>query len=178
MNTHSSRSVGILFAAGILIAVATPGVATASGTATHSRAQVASLIAKDNQPGAAALPGDVRALKAVTPAPLPGDVPVGARAASLPYSQRAYENHYLSPVPPAAGPSPVDPAAPLPGDIRVRELAPGGGDTPPQTAVQPITVDDNAIEYLQIGLGFLVGLAGALVVAIVMTNRRGRAMTA
>lgn len=53
-------------------------------------------------------------------------------APSLPYSQHAYENHYLSPTPTGEA------VAPVPRVVRL---------------------DDDAIEYVQLGGGLLAGLA-------------------
>ena len=89
-------------------------------------------------------------------APLPGDV-------------RVWElNH-----PAAAG-------ALLPGDLRAREQRSPAELAPSRPAVEArvVTVDDDAIEILQIGVGALAGIVGASAVALLVSSRRVRASAA
>lgn len=67
----------------------------------------------------------------------------------------------------------------LPGDLRAQEQRIPAEAAPSRSAVetQVVTVDDDAIELGQIGLGALAGVVGASAIVLVISSRRTRATT-
>ncbi|WP_353950721.1 hypothetical protein V6K52_13925 [Knoellia sp. S7-12] len=83
----------------------------------------------------------------------------------------------ITPAHSEAGPG--DDGVITPAEVRVWEnehsLTPGGGGGAPAPKSPTLTIDDNAVEYLQVGLGALAGIALAGGVAASAARHRNHA---